>query len=84
MAKVDGGVDASFKSGDWARLYQSALLETNRSKLPQKILDAETAIFKRKLQLSGGAPVNGDVEGERAAINDALLYLVILREELQH
>ena len=82
MAKVD--VDAPLKHADWAMLYQSALLETNRSKLPQRILDAETAMFKRKLQLSRDIRVNSDLEGERAAINDALLYLVILREELQH
>lgn len=83
MAKVDCALDAPFMSADWAKLYQSALLETNRSKLPQKIFDAETAIFKRKLELSRSAPANGDVEGESAAINDALLYLVILREELK-
>jgi len=82
MAKVD--VDAPGKYADWAMLYQSALLETNRSKLPKRILDAETAMFKRKLQLSRDIPANCDVEGERAAINDALLYLVILREELMH
>jgi len=81
MAKVD--VDALGKYADWAMLYQSALLETNRSKMPQRILDAETAMFKRKLQLSREIPANRDTEGERAAINDALLYLVILREELQ-
>jgi len=84
MAKVDRGVDTPFKFADWAKLYQSALLATNGSRLPQKILDAETAMFQRKLQLSRGVPVNRDAEGERAAINDALLYLVILREELQH
>ena len=84
MANVDRDVDAPFQSADWAKLYQSALLETNSSKLPQKIIEAETAIFKRKLQLSRGVPVDSDVEGERAAIDDALLYLVILREELQH
>ena len=83
MANVDTGVDAPFMSADWAKLYQSALLETNRSKLPQKILDAETAIFKRRRQLSKGVLVNSALEGERAAIDDALLYLVILREELQ-
>ena len=84
MAKVDRDVDAPFKFADWARLYESALLETNRSQLPKKIFDAETAMFKRKLQLRSEVPVNRDVEGENAAINDALLYLVILREELQH
>jgi hypothetical protein len=84
MANVDRGANALFKSADWAKLYQSALLETNSSKLPQKIFDAETAIFKRKLQLSKSVSESGDVENEKAAIDDALLYLVLLREELQH
>jgi len=84
MAKINADKDPLTKFADWAKLYQSALLETNRSRLPQKIFDAEAAIFKRKLELSTSVPVNGDRESERAAINDALLYLVTLREALQH
>ena len=83
MAKVHHDGEVPLKFDDWAKLYQSAVLETNRSKLPQKILDAETAMFKRRIQLSRSAPANSEIEGEKTAINDALLYLVILREELQ-
>ena len=84
MAKINADKDRLTKFAEWAKLYQSALLEANRSKLPQKIFDAEAAIFKRKLELSTIVPVNGDRESERAAINDALLYLATLREALQH
>ena len=83
MANINSDKDPRTKFADWAKLYQSALLETNRSKLPQKIFDAEAAMFKRKLEISMSVPANGDREGERAAIDDALLYLVILRETLQ-
>ena len=74
--------DLFSNSAEWLKLYQSALRETNHTKLPQKILDAEAAMFKRKLQLSSRAVAESGAEAERAAINDALLHLVLLRQGL--
>jgi len=69
---------------EWEKLYHSVLLESDFSKVPQKMFDAETAMFKRKLQLSCGRGVkSSDARAEMAAINAALSRLVIVRRDLQ-
>jgi hypothetical protein len=66
---------------EWKKMYQSARLEANISRLPQKIFDAEVAMFKRKLQLN--LKVKGNTEhAEIKAINEALAHLVVLRKHL--
>jgi hypothetical protein len=65
----------------WEKMYQLARSEANISRLPQKIFDAEVAMFKRKLQLS--LNVKGNAEhAEIKAINEALAHLVVLRKHL--
>jgi hypothetical protein len=71
----------SSESLDWKARYEATRLETDATKLPQKILDAELAMFRRKLQLS--LSVKGDAEhAEINAINEALARLVVVRRRL--
>jgi hypothetical protein len=75
---------------EWQKPYRAALLETDHSRLKQKILDAEAAILKRRQELSRGAPDAGLSLRDGAAphaelmeIGDALSTLNTLRNELQ-
>ena len=71
-------MDAQIKSS-WQELYKSALLETDWSKIEQKIHAAENGIGTRLYEFSlnhGGTPE------ENQAIVDALHGLDILRKEV--
>jgi hypothetical protein len=75
---------------EWQEPYQAALLETDHSRLKQKILDAEAAILKRRQELSYGAPDAGWSLGDGAVshaelmeISDALFSLSTLRNVLK-
>ena len=63
----------------WGRSYQTAILETDRSKLAKHIQVAERAIMTRMQELNSD---HGGTEEERAAIRDALSGLKILQKEL--
>jgi hypothetical protein len=63
----------------WARLYEAAILETDRSRLAARIQAADAAIKVRAQEL--GHHCEG-TEDERIAISDALSGLKILRKEL--
>ena len=64
----------------WARSYEAAILETDRSKLAKHIRIAEQAIAARERELNQ----NGrGTEEERSAIRDALSGLRVLRDELK-
>ena len=63
----------------WQRLYEAAILETNRGNLPRLIQTAHAAIHARLDQLCGD---NGDSTAERQAIADAIAGLRILKEEV--
>jgi hypothetical protein len=62
---------------DWERLYRAAVLESDRSKLRQRIEDAEAAILERSRNLSKSPGNNGK---EQDAITRALHILSLLRE----
>jgi hypothetical protein len=61
---------------DWEKLYRAAVLESDRSKLRQRIEDAEAAILERSRSLSK-PPGN---KKEQEAITRALHVLSLLRE----
>ena len=65
------------KCQDWEKLYRAALLETDRSKLLQRIEDAEAAVLERARSLSS-AP--GNKKRELGVITRALHILSLLRE----
>lgn len=64
----------------WARSYEEAILETDRSKLAERIRIAEEAIAARERELDGN---RAGTEEERSAIRDALSGLRVLRDEVK-
>ena len=63
-------------SQDWEKLYRSAVLESDRSKLLQRIEAAEAAILERSRRLSKPPCSN---RKEQDAITRALHILSLLR-----
>jgi hypothetical protein len=61
---------------DWEKLYRAAIIESDRSKLLQRVEDAEAAIRERS-RSSSKSPANSGKEQE--AITRALYILSLLR-----
>jgi hypothetical protein len=65
----------------WQHEYQAAVVELDRQKLPERVVAAEAAIFKRLQQLSQ----DSDSNAERQVIEDALHSIRVLkRDELKY
>ena len=62
---------------DWEKLYRAAVLGSDRSRLLQRIEDAEAAILERSRSLSKAPGNNGK---EQEAMTRALHILSLLRE----
>ena len=62
---------------EWQGEYQSALLELDREKLPERVAAAETAIFKRLQAIAQSS----DNQAERQAIEDATANLRVLKRD---
>ena len=62
---------------DWEKLYRAAVLESDRSRLLQRIEDAKAAILERSRSLSKSQGNNGR---EQDSITRALHILRLLRE----
>lgn len=65
----------------WHELYQAALFETDRSKIPERIAEAEKAILARIKELFG---VTADHIEEDQILDDALYALRALRTRVVH
>gem|GEM_PF-882729 len=65
------------KCQDWGKLYRAAVLESDRSKLQQRIEQAEAAILERSRSLSKSPGKN---RKEQEVITRALHILSLLRE----
>jgi hypothetical protein len=63
---------------DWQRLYQRALIETDRSRLPLLVGAARAVITMRVQQLRSDSLASKE---ERQALEDALASLRVLRQE---
>jgi len=65
---------------EWQTLYRVAILETNKSLLPQRVSDAEQAVIKRGREIfqDHGSPE------EKDALADALYALRAFRSAWQH
>ena len=61
---------------DWEKLYRAAIIESDRSKLLQRVEDAEAAILERSRGLSKSRTNSGK---EQEAITRALHILSLLR-----
>jgi hypothetical protein len=62
----------------WEESYKSAMMETDRSKLWERIEAAQTSINHRLQEINAGH----DSAEERRAIRDALAGLNVLRREV--
>ncbi|HEX6802703.1 MAG TPA: hypothetical protein VF133_03410 [Terriglobales bacterium] len=60
---------------DWKALYEAALLETDRGKLPARIMSARSAIFDRIEE-----SVTNPLAAEQSAMDNALRNLRRLAE----
>ena len=63
----------------WGRSYKLAILETDRSRLAERIQEADRAIMARLQELNSD---NGGTEAEQTDIRDALSGLRMLQKEL--
>jgi hypothetical protein len=61
---------------DWEKLYRAAIIESDRSKLLQRVKDADAAILERSRRLSSSPANSGK---EQKAITRALYILSLLR-----
>jgi hypothetical protein len=66
--------------GEWKSLYRSAILETNRNVIPQKVSEAELAVLARGRELF----YTGGTSEEKESVEDALYALRAFRSALQH
>jgi predicted RNA methylase len=65
---------------DWKTLYRVAILETNKSVLPQRVAEAEEAVRARGREIFYG---NGTSE-EEEALEDALYALRAFKTAWEH
>ena len=65
---------------EWRTLYRAAILETNKSILPQRVSEAEEAVIGRGREIFYG---QGTPE-EKEALEDALYALRAFRTAWQH
>jgi len=63
----------------WHELYQTAVLETDWSKIEEHIRAAETALRQRKHEFGRD---HGDTPEENQAIADAMKGLMVLRTDV--
>ena len=65
---------------EWRALYRAAILETDKTIIPQKVSEAETAVLARGREIFYGP---GTVD-EKEALEDALYALRAFRNSLDH
>ena len=68
------------KRTDWRPLYRTAILETNKKVLPQRVSEAEAAVMARGQEVFYG---DGTPE-EKEALEDALYALRAFKTAWQH
>jgi hypothetical protein len=78
---MNTAVCKSSDSGSWKDLYQTAILEPDLNKLPERIAEAESALVLRARELFD-ATGNEAEEGE--SLDDAMCILHALRTSLKH
>ncbi len=65
----------------WRELYRAAILELELTQLPERILEAETALILRAKELFQNGGGNGQ---ETQDLDDAMYALQALRSALRH
>ncbi len=74
------GISKSPDSRHWRQLYKVALSEIDKSKLPERIAEAERAVVLRARELFQAA---GDYGEETEALDDVMYALHALRNNYQ-
>ena len=74
------GICKSPDSRDWRKLYKAAFSEIGRSKLPERITEAEKAVVLRARELFQAAGDNGE---ETEALDDVMYALHALGSNRQ-
>ena len=77
---MNTGSCKSLDSGAWRKLYMAALFEVDKTKLPERIAQAEKALALRARELFYAA---GDSTEEGPALDDAVYALHALRNTSQ-
>jgi hypothetical protein len=72
---------SSLYSSSWKDLYHAAIHESDLTRLPERITDAETALVMRARELSYAA---ADKMEEEESLDDAMCILRALRSSLKH
>ena len=75
------GISKSLDSRYWRELYKAALSEIDKSKLPERIAEAEKAVVLRARELFQAAGDNGE---ETEALDDVMYALHALRSYYQN
>ena len=75
------GVSKSSDSRYWRQLYRAALYEVDKSKLPERIAEAEKAVVLRARELFQAAGDNGE---ETEALDDVMYALHALGSTYQN
>jgi hypothetical protein len=65
---------------DWRTLYRAAILESNKSVIPQRVSEAEAAVLARGREVFYG---HGTLE-EKESLEDALYALRAFKTACQH
>ena len=66
---------------NWREIYRAAILELDPTQLPERILEAETAVILRAKELFQDGGGNGQ---ETQDLDDAMYALQALRSALKH
>jgi hypothetical protein len=77
---MNTGSSNSLDNGAWRKLYMAALFEVDKTKLPERITQAEKALALRARELFYAA---GDSTEEGQALDDAVYALHALRNTSQ-
>jgi len=77
---MDAAFPACLDHADWKTLYRIAILETNKSAIPQKVFEAEQAVLARGRELF----YCGGTHDEQESLEDALYSLRAFRTAWEH
>jgi len=71
----------SAERANWRELYRAAILELDSSRLPERIVEAESVVIARARELFHQGGDNGE---ETENLNDAMYALRALRSTLRY
>lgn len=80
---MNSGLPPYLNRPNWRTLYRAAILETNKSVLPQRVLEAEEAVLTRGREIFYDPATLGELE-EKEALEDALYALRAFRTSWQN